>query len=356
MENHTKYSEAVAFQNRDDGVVVAQYVPSTVTTSGFRFKIDTDYPLSGKVQVVLDQAPPDDSTLCFRRPGYCHKTVPVTINGLHAVDSVFGDDQFHLTRKWQAGDIVEFEFDWPILIEETPDLPSRKAFLHGPNVLAAVIADSAQAGSFDLVVPDGLTARDLIKTSANGHQIAATDGGPAAALIPIWQTTHQRFAIYFDTYSPAEWESNLAERKAKREQQAELNRRTVDIFRPGEMQSERDHNFQGQNTETGDNQGIKWRHAANGGWFAFEMKTDHAHDNDLILTFWGGDSGRTFNVLLDGSVVQAITIDNLHPGQYFDQTIPIGRSQTALTVKFQARPGQIAGGLYGAKVVYRQPQ
>ena len=63
-------------------------------------------------------------------------------------------------------------------------------------------------------------------------------------------------------------------------------------------------------------------------------------------------------MLVNGQVVATERLDNNRPGQYYDQVYPIpedlvARSE-AITVKFQAHPGNRAGGIFDVRVLWTQ--
>jgi hypothetical protein len=131
------------------------------------------------------------------------------------------------------------------------------------------------------------------------------------------------------------------------------------VLRIGEMQPERDHGVEGDKTGAGEAFGRKWRHATDGGWFAFNLKVAPDRSNDLVLTYWGGEAGqRTFDVLVNGTKVGTQTLNQNQPGNFFDVVYPLEQSLTAgkesVTVRLQARPGNWAGGLFGARMLLRE--
>ena len=351
MENHTKYGDSVAYAFGTHGLAIAQYMPSTITAQGFELRLETDYPSQGHIKVTVLKAPEVETSLEFRHPTYSAGRIPVKVNGALTDSSAAGDGAFAVNRIWHAGDSIEFTLDMPLHTEAILGKASRVALLQGPTVLAAVSPPNAESESFDVVMPAKKTLATIVANDKDGLSLPATEGHPTARLIPFWSAEQEKTSVYFDTFSPAEWTAKLSERDAERKRLADIERRTVDTFRPGEMQSERDHTFVGQNVETGDNGGRKWRHAFNGGWFQFQLAVDSEVDNDLVLTFWGSDSGRTFDVLADGTKLKTITLNGSHAGQFFDQTLALGRRAHFVTIRFLAHPGNFAGGLYGARVV-----
>jgi hypothetical protein len=122
------------------------------------------------------------------------------------------------------------------------------------------------------------------------------------------------------------------------------------------MQPERDHNVQSEKSSTGEGLGRKFRHAPDGGWFSFDLKILKDVPQDLILTYWGGETGnRVFDVLVNGQKITTQSLLNNKPGVFFDVTQPLPtdllRGREKITVRLQAHPGNIAGGLFGARLV-----
>ena len=180
-------------------------------------------------------------------------------------------------------------------------------------------------------------------------------------LKPFYSTYFGRYTVYWDTFTPAAWKHHEADYQAAQTRQAELIARTVDEMSPGEQQPEHDHNLQSEKSNTGDGPdgGSHWRDASDGGWFSFEVKTLPDTPQDLVCTYWGSEEGnRIFDILVDGIPIATQTLHEDKPNQYFDQTYPIPAALLAgkqkITVRFQAKPGAMAGGLFGCHVVKRQ--
>jgi hypothetical protein len=173
-------------------------------------------------------------------------------------------------------------------------------------------------------------------------------------LIPFYQLHRQRYTVYWNLISEADWQAQAAELAAADAQRLAEEARVVDVVRPGEPQSETDHKFQGDNTQTGDFYGRKWRHAA--GWFSYDVKVLSGQPQELVCTLWGGDTGaREFDVLVDGKIIATQKLDNKRPGEFFDAVFALPAAMTqdkqSVTVKFAAHPGNIAGGLFGLRVL-----
>lgn len=116
--------------------------------------------------------------------------------------------------------------------------------------------------------------------------------------------------------------------------------------------------LQTENSHTGELNGVRWRDATDGGFFAFDLPTAPNAANALIVTYWGGDAGnRRFDILVNGQKIAEQTLENNRPGAFFDVRYPIPealtRGKSKATVRFQAKPGAVAGGVFGARIVRR---
>ena len=74
----------------------------------------------------------------------------------------------------------------------------------------------------------------------------------------------------------------------------------------------------------------------------------------MCLTFWGGNTfNGIFDILIDDAKLATHKLTN-KPGQFLEQIYPIPqdmvKGKEKITVKFQAHPGAIAGGVFGLRV------
>ena len=162
--------------------------------------------------------------------------------------------------------------------------------------------------------------------------------------------------MYWDVLTPSQYAARRREISAETERRIALDERTLDEYRPGEQQSEIDHNQQGEGTISGEWQGRKFRHAENGGWFSFNLKVMPNQPVELLCAYWGGETGnRSFDILVDGKLLATQTLNQDQPGVFFDKiySIPeeLTRGKQIVEVRFQAHPENTAGGLYGIRTL-----
>jgi hypothetical protein len=166
-------------------------------------------------------------------------------------------------------------------------------------------------------------------------------------LEPIYRVHGNRtYVVYWDAFSPNEWQSNEEQRKA-------LAGRTVDRVRPADERSEHEHRVQGERTWTGEG---RWRHAVDGGWFSWDLKTLPDRPQELRVKYWGGDNGgREFDILVDGERLATQTLDNNRPGEFYEEAYPLAerltRGKQKVTLKFRAHAGKMAGGVFGCSIL-----
>src|SRR5262249_9576220 len=146
---------------------------------------------------------------------------------------------------------------------------------------------------------------DWLKREPGNRLVFKTEGvgRPNAEMTfkPFYQMAQNRYAVYFDEFSPAQWDTEEAEYRAEEERQKDLEARTVDFVRIGEMQPERDHHLKSESNDVRDANGRGFRTPLNGGWFELEVKVDPSAPCDLVMTYWGNARfSPTFDILVDG--------------------------------------------------------
>jgi hypothetical protein len=253
--------------------------------------------------------------------------------------------------------------------------------LHGPIVLAAktnpfageklnFLADDSRMGhiaagqvcpleSAPTFVAD---SRDFLKRfkPVKGKPLTFTapglvqGGSPASmAFIPFFRLHDSRYALYFPQSTPGDYARMRVDTAAREAERLALDARTIDQVAPGEQQPESDHGFQGEGAEAGVNNGRHWRHAT--GWFSYRLNDPKHEARVLRLTFTRVDGGRRFDVVVNGQRVAEVELSSSEAEEFYtrDYTLPasLKAGSGRLEVRFVARQGSIAGGLYGMRLL-----
>jgi DUF1680 family protein len=382
MENHTKYAKAI-YAHSDDALWVNLFIPSELSWRAKDLLLiqETRFPEDDTVRLSFKCNQPLRLALNIRAPSWLAGGLVVRVNGAKQTPTV-SNGYATITRAWRDGDRVEVRLPMALHTEPLPYASNIVAILDGPIVLAAALGrsglDSVKAYSDNqieswyrnLPVPEQPV---IICEKGNLlRHISPVSGPPLTfktrglvqpndvTLIPFYRMHHQRYAVYFPAFSPAGWREHQAELRVAEQQRKALDARTVDQVQPGEQQPEVDHAFQGEKTEHGQHRDRSWRDARDGGWFEYRLKVLPDQPLELLCSYWGEDSGaRLFDILVDGKVVGTQKLDRNHPDDFFDVTYPLPteltRGKQQVTVRFQAHPGNFAGGVFGLRVVKPSP-
>ncbi len=375
MENHAKYGDTIYFHG-ENSLFVNLFIASEVVwpEKGLSLRQETQFPTQDTVCLKLKCPKPLRLAIKIRYPAWAQPGMTLLINGNRYNAPAMPGSYVTFQRQWRDGDTVDVRLPMSLRTEFLPGDPSHVAILYGPIVLAGELGTEG----LENVSPFARSQLDLSHVptpSVPGMLVGAADllahvepvaGSPLkfrtrgigrphdVTLIPYYLLNHQRYAIYWKLYTPEEWKARQAEIAAAEARRKALEARIVDQVMPGNPQSETDHKFRGEQTNSGDFQLRQWRDAR--GWFSWQLKV--LPDTPVVLrcTYWGGDSGqgREFDVLVDGHKVADETI-RFAKREFFDVECPIPaeltRGKASVTVRFQAHADRIAGGVFDVLVL-----
>ena len=363
MENHVKYGESIYFRGKDGSLYVNLFIPSRLTwkEKGVTIEQQTTLPASDKVTFTIGAAKPSTFTIRIRKPYWASGAPEVTINGVLQKEVAAGEDGYlALARKWNNNDKIEVRFPESFHAEAMPDNKGRIALFYGPVLLAGVFGNTEPDPEKGVPVlvsntndpntwvrketgPDaGSNAGLVFQTSSVGQPGDIT-------LIPFNRTKNEYYSVYWDLFTPESWAVQQEKYREEKRRLQELEDRTIDRLRVGEMQPERDHSFTGENMRTGEEHGQKWRTAERGGSLTFTMKVDPSVANTLICSYWGADHrGRIWDIQIDGQTIATQDLNRLKESKYYEVKYPVPqelvKGKQSVTVTFKARSAQNAVG------------
>jgi DUF1680 family protein len=372
MENHAKYGDSIYFHS-GNALYVNLFIASELNWAEKKVTVrqETKFPESDTTVLTFKIEKPASLALKIRWPEWAEK-MSVRINGKK--QSVEGKSGSYVTlnREFHDGDKVEIQLPMKLHAEFLPNATNTLAILYGPIVLAGELGTNmpspyARNQTDQVTVPDPFVPVFLADSNSVLSRIKPA-GKPLTfqtrnmgrpndvTLVPFYKAHHERYSVYWKLMSDAEWKTQAAQLKAEDDRRIAAEAQTVDTVYPGEQQSETDHKQQGEKSDPIDVFGRKLRHAFDGGWFSYDVKVDGAKTNQLVCTWWGDENGeRNFDILVDGQKIASQKLLHNSPGKYWDATYPIPAELThgknKVTVKFQAQPGNLAGGRFGLRVV-----
>ena len=382
MENPGKYG-AFIYARAHDGLYVNLFIASelTVQTLGLVLRQETAFPDEERTRLMLKLDRPKTFTLHVRQPGWI---VPgaftIAVNGEAVPVASAPPSYVSVRREWRDGDRVEIGLTMHTSVEGLPDGSPWYAILHGPIVLAH------PAGTWELT---GLRADDTrMAHVASGPEVpldrapvlladAKTipprvvvdpEAGPmhfrlvgiveppakdGLSLIPFFRLHDARYQMY--------WEATTREGLVAREERLVAAERaraareaaTLDWVAPGEQQPEVEHAYQGEDSESGLHNGRHWRH---GRRFQYTLNTRGAKAVALSVTYSGDDSGRTFDIFANGTLIATQDLVAEKRGEFVEKRYEIPATVLAsarddhVTIRFVARKS-LAGGVYDVRLL-----
>jgi hypothetical protein len=152
-----------------------------------------------------------------------------------------------------------------------------------------------------------------------------------------WYTVHKPMAGLEDAYlyagnkqaleivtGMADWKFQKTEYEAEKKRQKEIDARTIDYFRIGEMQPERDHHLAAtERSYVCDAIGRMGREARTGHHFSFSMQVEPEEPNILLLSYIGDNKDRFFDILADGELFTTVEWKGGQTGRFCDQLYAI---------------------------------
>jgi len=274
LENHSKYGELI-YSHTENDVFVNLFIPSVLEWKEKDIYIEqtTKFPYQNSTNLVLKLKKSKTFSMNIRYPEWA-EDFEISINGKIQKIEAKPSSYVTLNRKWKSGDQISVTFKTSIHLENLPDVSNWSAFVNGPIVLAAKTSNK------DL---DGLFADD----SRMGHvaagkyypldQAYAIIGDKAAyiaklkdlgnlhfrldslELQPFFEIHDARYQMYFQNYTKEQYQEKHALLKQQEIQALALEAKTVDKINCGEQQSEVDHGYKGEKSDSGYDDTKAWR-------------------------------------------------------------------------------------------------
>lgn len=383
LENHTKYGELIYAHNNKD-VFVNLFIPSTLQWKerGISLTQETNFPNEEKTTIRVALQKPQQFAVHLRRPSWVKGSMKVLVNGKEVPGKMDTANSYvAIDRQWKSGDEISIMLPMQTRAEMLPDGSSWVSFVHGPIVLAAATDTTNLQGLRADDSRMGHIANGPLYPVEEAPLLVTTDKDIAAALKPVagkpltftassliypgqykglqlvpFYTIHDaRYMVYWPLTTPEGLTKRTEAIRQREQARLQLESITVDQVAPGEQQPESDHNFKAEKTESGVFQDHHWRHAS--GWFSYDLKNKGSAGRTLRLTFSSGDRNRSFDILINGQLLQAVRLEGRQQEGFYDvdYPIPVGMLESMkgdiMTVKFAAHPGSIAGGIFYVRLL-----
>jgi len=263
MESHALHGDGIYYEagvgakDLSPLLWVNLYAPSTAdwTSVGAKLTVDTDFPEGESVKLTLTLDASKEFTLALRRPYWVGDGFSVKVNGEAVPDaggrkaedggqkaapaagnpkSAIRNPQFpkcgsyvELKRTWKSGDTIELILPKTLRLEPLPDNQRRVAILWGPLVLAGDLGPETERGrergarakppKVPVFVAAERPVAEWLKPVSEKSGQFRTDGVGRERdvdFVPFYRLHRRTYGVYWDLYTPAEWEKKAAEAPA----------------------------------------------------------------------------------------------------------------------------------------------
>ncbi|TLP74019.1 glycoside hydrolase family 127 protein [Maribacter sp. ACAM166] len=366
IENHAKYGKSIYHKGHNGSLYVNLFVPSVLTWNqkNIIIKQETKYPESEKIELTIEKG---DSKfpIHIRHPGWATGGMQIKVNNTLFRHNSLPSSYITIDRNWKKGDKIEINIPMDVYTKKLPGAENSFALFYGPTLMSGGLGkeELSTLALPVLVTEDKPVSEWITRTSDTSFSFQTNKIGRPKDLkiIPLYSMYDQKQIVYWDSFSKEKWGNQKDAYEAELMRIEDTEKRTVDLMRLGEMQPERDHNLQGESTGVGEYAGTgrKYRDAPNGGWFSFELKCDPNASLDLYSTYNGSDGGkRKFDILVDDRLIATEHLKAEKPREFIDCKYPIPfdltKGKEFITVTFKAHKDNIAGAVYGCKLVLRK--
>jgi len=398
MESHALHGDGLYYESSDT-LWVNLFVPSTADfgSAGSRLRTETTFPDGETATLSLTLPGAQEFTLAVRRPVWAGDGFAIRVNGSVVPQptpanlrsgaaggrgNAAGNEgemrpassYVELKRIWKTGDTVELLLPKSLRLEPTPDNRSVAAIMWGPLVLAGDMGsrrDGRATGSgpqIPVLVAAGVPVNEWVQPNAShmgdfeARRVARIPADPAVAaadvsLKPFYRTHRRSYSVYFDVLSPAEFENRAATIAEDRERVRKLEAATVAFVQPGEMQPERDYNYQSDPADR-PVQRTNGRASRGGtGWLSFDVPVDPSVMMAVVVTYLnepGSPASGAFQILVDGASIGAFQQDPAPVGFYdAHYALPsnLVNGKTRVTVRFQAAAAGRIAQVFGVRMI-----
>lgn len=371
MENHGKYAE-FAYAHEGDNLYVNLFLPTTLSwkEKGVELLQSTTFPYQSSSRITITKG--GRFILLVRHPSWA-EGFEVKVNGAK-VEAEETSGYLPIERQWNAGDVVDIALPMKVSVVPLQNYTDYVAFKYGPILLGAktgidnldgLFADESRMGhvaggqmkdlySAPLLIGDRdklvsaveMTDADKLHFRINGYY---SDGKWSDLVLEPFANIHEaRYMMYWMNVGQEKWETIKAEMEAKEAEAQLLENRTLDYVNTGTQQSESDHYM----LQSGSNSGVyNGEYYRDGSQFSYRLQTKgKSKDVTLMCRYWGGDSGnREFDIFVDGTVIATEKLSggaNDFVNKEYAIPASLLEGKTQVRVKFQAKSGNVAGGVY----------
>lgn len=323
IENHTKYGELI-YSHSDKNVFVNLFIPSILNwkEKGIQLIQNTDFPHKNSSELVLKLVKNQTFSLNIRYPKWA-EGVKVKINGKVQNIASKPSEYIILSRNWKNGDKVSVELEMKTRLEYLPDGSNWAAFVRGPIVLAAKTSTQDLKGLFADDSRMGHETKGKLFPINKAYALVDEPNNYLSKLKPIdnlnftldslklqpfFELHDARYQMYFQTFTKVEYEDQKAIQKQQEDALLALEARTIDKINCGEQQPEVDHQYKGEQSNSGYDDEQFWRNTRS--YISYQLQNKNNAGKYLEISILDDYKVENLEISINGNILEILTFEN----------------------------------------------
>lgn len=322
IENHTKYGELI-YSHAANDLFVNLFVPSTVNWSAKKLRLtqQTDFPYQNQSDLRVETDKPQALSIHIRYPKWTDN-LTVLVNG--KAQPVAGKQGSYVAvrRTWKSGDRIAVRFTTSTRLEQLPDGSNWAAFVNGPIVLAAKTSTKDLTGLFADDSRMGHETKGKLYPITNAYALV---GDPATYLTklkpadrlrfrldsltlqPFYEVHDARYQMYFQTFSQAAFDAQKAQLQQQEAAALALDANTVDKVNCGEQQPEVDHQYKGEQSDSGYDDEQFWRRTRSS--ISYQLQNKNGAGKYIAIKALDAIKPENARFLINGQPAEIVSVD-----------------------------------------------
>lgn len=323
LENHSKYGELI-YSHTENDVFVNLFIPSTLDWKEKNISIEqtTKFPYQNSTDLVLKLKKSETFSMNIRCPEWA-ENFEISINGKMQKIEVKPSSYVVLNRKWKSGDQISVTFKTSTHLENLPDGSNWSAFVNGPIVLAAktsnkdldgLFADDSRMGhvasgkyypldqAYEMI---GEKSAYIAKLKELGNLHFRLD---SLELQPFFEIHDARYQMYFQNYTKEQYKEKHALLKQQEIEALALEAKTIDKINCGEQQSEVDHGYKGEKSDSGYDDTKAWRSTKS--YISYQLLNKNKSGKYLDISCTDDSKTDKITILINEKPAQIIAAEN----------------------------------------------
>lgn len=323
LENHTKYGELIYSHSQKD-VFVNLFIPSKLNwkNKGLQLIQKNNFPYENSTQMSLKLTKSMPFSINIRYPKWA-ENIQILINGKAQQFTAKPSEYIYLNRNWKNGDKIAVHFEMKTKLEYLPDGSNWAAFVRGPIVLAAQTSTSDLTGLFADDSRMGHEAKgkwypihdaySLVNDSKNYiSKLQAVDNMTfkidSLLLQPFYEIHDARYQMYFQTLTNNEYINQKENQKQQEAALLTLEAKTVDKINCGEQQPEVDHQYKGEQSNSGYDDEKFWRSTRS--YISYQLQNKNNTGKYLEVKSLDRVKPENLEIVINDNVAEISSIEN----------------------------------------------